>query len=258
MSSKRYRLLKTLPDSIPGDIYIWNESQKAYYKDGNVLGSYWTTQYVENNPEWFEPIPDTPEPAKEGFVWTDKLVKEFIIDRNNGKPYAPAYVDSYINKFKASKQLQQKEEPIQEGDWEIVSWNHVRTGGVSNMPSMHDNDPVEIHSVRRLSDGEVFSVGDEVSSKHFSKDVITGFFISDGEMWVSFASNNCIIYWLTKPSTNSPKEERIEVVSLQLHDRFLGNGADTYWYQFSTNRTLNGEKFSLIKKAIEDVLNSNP
>lgn len=37
------------------------------------------------------------------FKWTDKLVKEFIVDRNNGKSYAPVYVDDYIKQFKKSK-----------------------------------------------------------------------------------------------------------------------------------------------------------
>ena len=54
--TKRYKLLKDLPDSKPGDIYIWNDSQKAYYKDGNVLDSYWGKESVENNPTWFQEI----------------------------------------------------------------------------------------------------------------------------------------------------------------------------------------------------------
>ena len=52
--SKKYRLLKPTPDSNVGDVYIWNESQKAYYKDGNVLGSYYPAEHVENNSQWFE------------------------------------------------------------------------------------------------------------------------------------------------------------------------------------------------------------
>ena len=57
--SKKYRLLKPTPDSNVGDVYIWNESQKAYYKDGNVLGSYYPAEHVENNSQWFEEVTDT-------------------------------------------------------------------------------------------------------------------------------------------------------------------------------------------------------
>lgn len=51
---KKYKLKKELPDSKPGDIYIWKDSEAAYYKNGNVEDSFWTAEHVENNPEWFE------------------------------------------------------------------------------------------------------------------------------------------------------------------------------------------------------------
>jgi len=54
MKQKTYILQKDLPDSKIGDIYIWNDSQKAYFKDGNVLNSYWLPLSVENNEEWFK------------------------------------------------------------------------------------------------------------------------------------------------------------------------------------------------------------
>ncbi len=59
MSNKIYRLLKDLPDSKVGDVYVWNDGMvdvNAYYKDGDIEKSYWTKEYVENNPEWFEEI----------------------------------------------------------------------------------------------------------------------------------------------------------------------------------------------------------
>jgi len=62
---KTYVLLKDLPDSNAGDEYVWNDSQKAYYKDGNVISSYWTAESVENNPDWF------------------KLKQEPVIDKEN-------------------------------------------------------------------------------------------------------------------------------------------------------------------------------
>lgn len=55
-----YILEKDLPDSKAGDKYIWNDSQKAFYKDGNVLSSYWLHKHVVDNPEWFreEVVPE--------------------------------------------------------------------------------------------------------------------------------------------------------------------------------------------------------
>lgn len=54
MSNRTYILKKDLPDSKAGDIYIFNESSKVYYKNGNVQDSYWHPENVENNLEWFE------------------------------------------------------------------------------------------------------------------------------------------------------------------------------------------------------------
>ena len=50
---KTYILQKKLPDSDIGDKYIYNEKQKAYYKNGDINESYWMPNYVENNIEWF-------------------------------------------------------------------------------------------------------------------------------------------------------------------------------------------------------------
>lgn len=54
MLEKKYRLLKNLPDAKAGQHYIYNKSYNRYYLDGNVLGSYWDIEYVQDNPEWFE------------------------------------------------------------------------------------------------------------------------------------------------------------------------------------------------------------
>jgi hypothetical protein len=61
--------------------------------------------------------------------------------------------------------------------------------------------------------------------------------------------------WFELIEEPQPKKERVEVNSLNLHDRFLGNTADTYWYQFCASKPLDGTKFPLITKAIEQILN---
>lgn len=52
----RYRLLKDLPDSKAGDVYVYVPEQQAYYKNGDINDSYWLKANVENQSGWFEKI----------------------------------------------------------------------------------------------------------------------------------------------------------------------------------------------------------
>ena len=55
--AKTYILQKDLPDSKAGDKYIWMETGvpfDAYYHNGNIDGSYWLREHIENNIEWFK------------------------------------------------------------------------------------------------------------------------------------------------------------------------------------------------------------
>jgi len=100
--NRKYRLLKPLPDSNIGDIYIWNKSEKAYYKDGNVLGSYWTSEHVENNPEWFEEVTDT---ERTEVIKIEYLAKDII-----GKKHIDIKLSSciYEDQFPAIKKAIEK------------------------------------------------------------------------------------------------------------------------------------------------------
>lgn len=97
---------------------------------------------------------------KETFQWNEKLVEDLATSM-----YPEEFRQTIINhiaKFKLFKL------PAPEGKgegWEIVKWNHYVTGGISTVGSLHDKDPVSIYSVRRESDGEVFSIGDEIKYK---------------------------------------------------------------------------------------------
>lgn len=111
--TKKYRLKRDTPESKTGDVYIYTKScgSYAYFKDGNTATKHWYfVENVENNTEWFEEVVEPIE--QDAFVWTDALVKEFIIDRNNGKTYAPVYVDDYIRQFKQSKFTQPEVDAI--------------------------------------------------------------------------------------------------------------------------------------------------
>ena len=92
------------------------------------------------------------------FKWTDELVKEFMKDfviHPNWKTFG----DDWIEEFKASKQPKP--------EWEILEDASGKKGD-PNFSAITRNHPhweythYPIHSVKRLSDGEVFTVGDRV------------------------------------------------------------------------------------------------
>jgi len=64
-TTKRYRLLKDLPDAEIGREFVYNKTYNKYFLDGNVLGSNWDTEWVENNPTWFTEVLPVSEPVTE-------------------------------------------------------------------------------------------------------------------------------------------------------------------------------------------------
>jgi hypothetical protein len=58
--AKKYRLLKDLPDSPAGTIFIYHEVFKKYESELSkfALVSQWSPNVVENNPEWFAEVID--------------------------------------------------------------------------------------------------------------------------------------------------------------------------------------------------------
>lgn len=56
---KRYKLLKDLPDIKAGNIFEYSEEDETYdYTAQNGEACWYKKHYVENNPEWFAPIPE--------------------------------------------------------------------------------------------------------------------------------------------------------------------------------------------------------
>jgi hypothetical protein len=125
----------------------------------------------------------------ETFVWTDKLVREFDRYYKSDDSAVFQTVQDAIDAFKQSKQ-----QSVVNNEWEIVSFyrdetkwikqpnGYYRNNYGSEFPYgslMFDekgasvkNGKIKIHSVRRINDGEVFTVGDEVcfqrqSNLHF-------------------------------------------------------------------------------------------
>jgi hypothetical protein len=113
------------------------------------------------------------------WVWTDELVKEFVQRKvliyTGNWPHDN--VDRFINDFKASKQPKP--------EWEIVAFKHrgmiatiMDSEGYSQphfqCPGQQfgldwglEGHDCSIHAVKRLSDGEVFTVGDVAHFKYY-------------------------------------------------------------------------------------------
>ena len=134
------------------------------------------------------------------FQWTDELVHEYLREMIVGKLGFESYS---MDKFKSSHS---KEEVR---DWDIVEcrhkihtsldWRRTDKESISNLASANFGHNWYIAKVKRLPDGVVFSVGEEVGSKHFSKDKIVLFYIIENDMWVRFESGGeCELYWLSK------------------------------------------------------------
>lgn len=90
------------------------------------------------------------------FKWTDELILKFVQYTLHDSPtFQGRYKD--LEDFKASHSTEDKRE------WEIVKVNSL--GGIWDV-SIYPGDCIQkgffekIHSVRRLSDGEIFTVGD--------------------------------------------------------------------------------------------------
>jgi len=68
-----------------------------------------------------------------------------------------------------------------------------------------------------------------------------------------FVENNPDYFELVTEPSIVP--ERIEVSRIGIHDNFMGNKSDSFWYQFCTSKPLNIALFPPIQRTIENVLN---
>ena len=174
------------------------------------------------------------------FVWTDELVHEFAANPTVwGTTSERAITNFKWNWFNK----QPKEHSKEDAGWEIVGYKfngdvyilegdgkyRYRSGkGIAYYLSSYSESERKIHSVKRLSDNVVFSVGDEVGSKHFSLDKIISFTIRDSDdMWVSLSHDTCDLCWLSKiPETLKSKPTPLFTTEDGV-DVKLG---DSYWY----------------------------
>lgn len=173
-----------------------------YYMPVNSLddtrsteGRIYLAETVEGMPQWFSEIKE-PETPIGKFEWTDELVLAFARFTNSeSNTFQSRYAD--LEEFKQPKSTQPVEEqmktffeltgqptsvllqnnlPVEETkdkDWGIASFYDGCVNGHTDSRCLVENKGVwtnekiislgfTIHSVRRLSDGELFTVGDEV------------------------------------------------------------------------------------------------
>jgi len=140
------------------------------------------------------------------FEWTENLVREIvgIAHKDGYHSIQKTDLDNMVEQFKQSKSPSTN---LSDGkDWEIVSFYFVQkvTGGYTFdfiMPHIKDakykvvfdlvplevmlkNKDFKIHSVKRMSDGEIFSIGDKISwgCTGIYETTLTGFLIKEGRL----------------------------------------------------------------------------
>lgn len=153
------------------------------------------------------------------FAWTDEFILEFVRFTNRD---APAYQGRYadLEQFKQSKQNSNKDWMIIERNWEVVE---------------QGDNAYDIKSVRRISDGEIISVGDKIkygNKKDFS-DAWDGVIVN---IHISHVYKNEIIFIIRdedgeerekKFISNIQKAKQKLFTTLDGKDIYEG---DEYWY----------------------------
>jgi hypothetical protein len=121
-----------------------------------------------------------------------------------------------------------------------------------------------IHSVRRLSDGETFAVGEEVdTNKRVGYHRIDGFEIINNSIRVimyTFPTGNDFLSSISKLPSPPVEQETIKVENLQYYgEQVVPSKKMLYRYNFNlTVPEIPSEKYDAVRRAIEDVLNEKP
>ena len=205
------------------------------------------------------------------FKWNDKLVQDYI------QFYAASYAASvaYFNSDETLEKFKQSKSKKEEPQWEILEIEsyggeirklidgeyRLYTDGVGFTATyLLQRSDSKIKTVKRLSDGEVFSVGDVITGFSFNDGrKINRFSIQNGKLWISQKSGDCEIQHIKKVA---PKEEQVPI-KVEIMEFGYGkpqeNKGKFYVANFNlpNNAKLPTEKYQSIKSAIEDVLNED-
>jgi hypothetical protein len=197
------------------------------------------------------------------FEWTNDSVIEFAM--YNGR-YSGDIVEA-IGKFKTEHgdkpRLEPKPKyvlPSLNNDWEIVRYRDRRGGSFCYRFIEEEREFLDIYSVKRLSDGEVFSVGDNttwgvIESFRFEDDKLVA--VMEGEWSNGQQLRRYITHIQKRPTPSQPQnnKERITVRVMPFENyaegKFLG------YYVVEPTKPIPTEKLSEIQSAIEKILNND-
>ncbi len=149
------------------------------------------------------------------FVWTDELVLEWSdhvrdIFNNPNNNYCGKY-DGFDTDFKKWKQSKQPSTTVKP-EWEIVDYGYTQN---------NENKPEQryINSVKRLSDGEVFSIGDmvddgmltlEIFANKPTRFVINNIHIEGGNLFANGSNIKTLTKVQKSETTTEPTTEPTE------------------------------------------------
>ena len=198
-----------------------------------------------------------------------------------------SFVESAINAYNPEASHQPKED---KPEWEILRFYYDNPNNCNRVTLMEDrlyyytqsnqlSGTLEMHlrpdskwgidSVKRLSDGEVFSVGDEAGKDGYENGKIVQFKIAGSDMYVviNHQLHHTINFRINEIQKSKPKEELKEpdrikcfgIISSNQPSRLGAGNYDSvekkYYSTFGTDKKIPDEKLPLIKQAIEQVLN---
>lgn len=132
-------------------------------------------------------------------------------------------------------------------EWEILKWYRQRDNSISTIGSLYEGDKTEIHSVKRLSDSQIFTIGDNTT-----RGIIKAFnYIKDMDMLeVEVGDQKTLLRTFDKLP---PKEEPLPI-KVQFSNKVEKESLE-WRYLVYTDKIIPPEKYEPIKKAITGILN---
>lgn len=229
-----YVLLKDLPDADKGTKFI-KRDDFYFYESKTKLDSWYHPNAIEGNLLWFQEVKPKDERIEVG--------KMACKEGEHGKWYLQFKTNKHIHYDKAVDLCNVMErhlngemnnsapKPIPIPEYEILSLVTENIGKIDAVGlneeqiKIHLKYSFHIFSVRRISDSEVFSVGDTHGGISYKEREILGFFIEDGKMMIKQTGGNTGLKFATKAPSRTP-----------LFKDFLGNDVfegDDVWHVFN-------------------------
>lgn len=210
-----------------GEKLRWCVDLPNFYElpDKVIVSAVW----VENNPEWFLPEENK---SNDSFQWTSELQEKYISILENELFKNGMLPESFRKTFVElnTPKPQAENKP----DWEIVSCmgaNKIIHPYDKRICLGANKNVVEctIHSVKRLSDGEVFSVGDDCWFQDYKFKIHKIYINEDGEMLVcSDFSAYTFELIHTHPPQPQKEEQREKLFTDESWHKFITHVIDEY------------------------------